>query len=189
MTTRSGRPFRAGEMAEQALQDMLRKLIEDRQKREEEIERERVRREEERLQREREIAEERTRREEERLQREREIAEERTRREGEAREKSEEMRAHMDRLMKIVEEQKGASAPKVATELNVKLVALTERDDIESYLVTFERIMAAHNVDKGRWSHYLAPQLTEDVVLDTGAARTLVRDSLVPRNRYVSGQD
>ena len=222
MTTRSGRPFRAGEMAEQALQDMLRKLIEDRQKREEEIERERVRREEERLQREREIAEERTRREEERLQREREIAEERTqreeerlqrereiaeertrreeerlqrereiaeertRREGEAREKSEEMRAHMDRLMKIVEEQKGASAPKVATELNVKLVALTERDDIESYLVTFERIMAAHNVDKGRWPHYLAPQLTEDVVLDTGAARTLVRDSLVPRNRYLN---
>ena len=66
----------------------------------------------------------------------------------------------MDRLIKIVEEQRGASAPKVATELNVKLVALTERDDIESYLVTFERIMAAHNVDKGRWPHYLAPQLT-----------------------------
>ena len=66
----------------------------------------------------------------------------------------------MDRLIKIVEEQKGASAPKVATELCVKLVALTERDDIESYLVTFERIMAAHKVDQGRWPHYLAPQLT-----------------------------
>ena len=38
-------------MAEQALQEMLRKLIEDRQKREEEIELERVRREEERVQR------------------------------------------------------------------------------------------------------------------------------------------
>ena len=35
-----------------------------------------------------------------------------------------------------------------------------ERDDIESYLVTFERIMTAHKVDKGRWPHYLAPQLT-----------------------------
>ena len=49
MTTRSGRSFRAGEMSEQALQDMLQKLIEDRQKREEEIERERLRREEERM--------------------------------------------------------------------------------------------------------------------------------------------
>ena len=161
MTTRSGRPFRAGEMAEQALQDMLRKLIEDRQKREEEIELERVRREEERIQRDKEIAEERARREErvqrekeiaeertrreERLQREREIADERTRREGEAREKSEEMRAHMDRLIKIVEEQRGASAQKVATEQSMKLVALTELDNIESYLVTFERIMAAHD--------------------------------------------
>ena len=58
-------------MAEQALQDMLQKLIEDRQKREEEIEHERIRREEERVQREKEIAEERARREEERLQRER----------------------------------------------------------------------------------------------------------------------
>ena len=59
MTTRSGRSFRAGEMAVQALQDMLQKLIEDRQKREEEIKHERIRREEERVQREKEIAEER----------------------------------------------------------------------------------------------------------------------------------
>ena len=147
-------------MAEQALQDMLQKLIEDRQKREEEIEHERIRREEERVQREKEIAEERARREEERLQREREVAEERMRRERDAREKVEEMRAQMDRLMKIVEEQKSASASKGTTELSVKLVALTELDDIESYLVTFERIMTAHKVDKGRWPHYLAPQLT-----------------------------
>ena len=53
--------------SEQTLQDMLQKLIEDRQKREEEIERKRLRREEERVQREKEIAEERARREEERL--------------------------------------------------------------------------------------------------------------------------
>ena len=50
----------------------------------------------------------------------------------------------MDRLIKIVEEQRSTSASKVSTELSVKLVALTERDNIESYLVTFERIMAAH---------------------------------------------
>ena len=177
MTTRSGRSFRAGEMSERALQDMLQKLIEDRQKREEEIERERLRREEERVQREKEIAEERARREEERLQREREVAEERVRREEErvqrereiaeegrrrereAGEKAEEMGAQMEKLMRIVEE-RSASSSKGATELSVKLVALMERDDIESYLVTFERIMTAHKVDKGRWPHYLAPQLT-----------------------------
>ena len=67
------------------------------------------------------------------------------------------MRVQMDRLMKIVEEQKSA---KGTMELRVKLVALTELDDIESYLVTFERIMTAHKVDKGRWPYYLAPQLT-----------------------------
>ena len=138
MTTRSGRSLRAGEMTGQALQEMLQKLIEDRQKREEEIERERIRREEERVQRKKEIAEERARREEERLQREREVAEERTRRERDAREKMEEMRVQMDRLMKIVEEQKSASASMGTTELSVKLVALTELDDIESYLQTYQ---------------------------------------------------
>ena len=38
-------------------------------------------------------------------------------------------RAHMDKLIKIVEEQKSSSLSKVATELSVKLVSLTERDD------------------------------------------------------------
>ena len=79
------------------------------------------------------------------------------RRERDACEKVEEMRAQMDRLMKTVEEQKSASASKGTTELSVKLVALTELDNIESYLVTFEQIMTAHKVDKGHWPHYLAP--------------------------------
>ena len=42
----------------------------------------------------------------------------------------------------------------------VKLVPLTEQDDIESYLVTFERIMDAYKITKGQWTYYLAPQLT-----------------------------
>ena len=42
----------------------------------------------------------------------------------------------------------------------VKLVPLSEKDDIEAYLVTFERVMEAHKVEKDRWAHYLAPQLT-----------------------------
>ena len=70
------------------------------------------------------------------------------------------MTAQMERLMKMVEDQKTGSIAKPGAELSVTLVPLTEKDDIESYLVTFERIMVAHKIDKRRWPHYLAPQLT-----------------------------
>ena len=52
----------------------------------------------------------------------------------------------MEKLMRIVEE-RSASSSKGATELSVKLVALMERDDIESYLVTFE---SDHDSAQGR---------------------------------------
>ncbi len=42
----------------------------------------------------------------------------------------------------------------------VKLVPLTVQDDIEAYLVTFERIMEAYKIPKEQWTYYLAPQLT-----------------------------
>ena len=42
----------------------------------------------------------------------------------------------------------------------MKLVPLNEEDDGEAYLVTFERIMAAHNISEDRWPHYLTSQLT-----------------------------
>lgn len=72
------------------------------------------------------------------------------------------MRTQMERLMKVVEDSKAASAVKsISGELSgVKLVPLSEKDDVEAYVVTFERIMEAHKVDKDRWAHYLAPQLT-----------------------------
>ena len=66
------------------------------------------------------------------------------------------MQAHIDNLMSMIKAQPVA---KSGVELSVKLVALKDDDDIESYLVTFERIMAAHKVEKERWLHYLAPQL------------------------------
>ena len=37
---------------------------------------------------------------------------------------------------------------------------LTVQDDIESYLVTFERVMRAYEVKENRWAVKLAPQLT-----------------------------
>ena len=44
--------------------------------------------------------------------------------------------------------------------LDVKLIPLSAKDDIEAYLVTFERIMVAHEIRKDQWPYQLAPQLT-----------------------------
>ena len=61
------------------------------------------------------------------------------------------------RLVKMPIETPGGS--KNPVNLSVKLAPLSEKDDIEAYIVTFER-MTAQKVDKGRWSQYLTPQLT-----------------------------
>eukprot|EP00731_Ephydatia_muelleri_P005756 Em0003g4a len=66
------------------------------------------------------------------------------------------MQAHIDNLMSMIKAQPVA---KSGVQLSMKLVALKDDDDIESNLITFERIMAAHTVEKERWPHYLAPQL------------------------------
>ena len=42
----------------------------------------------------------------------------------------------------------------------IKLKRLTDSDDIESYLTTFERMMQAYKVDGSRWALKLAPELT-----------------------------
>ena len=42
----------------------------------------------------------------------------------------------------------------------MKLTRLTDVDDIESYLTTFERMMKGYEVDTARWVFKLAPQLT-----------------------------
>ena len=41
-----------------------------------------------------------------------------------------------------------------------KVVKLTDSDDIEAYIVTFERLMAAYDVPENRWVFKLAPQLS-----------------------------
>ena len=50
--------------------------------------------------------------------------------------------------MKMMEDQRTGSAEKTGSELSIKLVPLSEKDDIKSYLVTFERIMIAHKIDR-----------------------------------------
>ena len=60
-------------------------------------------------------------------------------------------------MVEDTQKSKGVSPKR---ELSVKLVPLSDKDDIEAYLVTFERVMTAQKIDIGCWSQYLAPQLT-----------------------------
>ena len=53
----------------------------------------------------------------------------------------------------------GGAQSTTGTRLNVKLVPLMEKDNIEAYLVTFERITKGQNIGRASWSHYLAPSL------------------------------
>ena len=127
-TTRSGRTFRmteeqqagtpaAGEAT--GVAEMMRLFLEDRQRREEDLARERERRDSE-------------------------------------------MREQMQLLRQMVEEGRRGATPVRPTSENdrVKLSKLTETDDVEAYLTTFERMMSVYEVDRSRWAFKLAPQLT-----------------------------
>lgn len=71
---------------------------------------------------------------------------------------NEEARAYLDLIAKLAETRKADSTKPAG--LSVKLVPLGAEDDVEAYLVTFERILTAHGIDEDRWAHFLAPQLT-----------------------------
>ena len=156
MTTRSGATYKrmedTGTPAESqtttgsalpeiaSLTDMVRVMIQDRERRKREIAEERVRREQERV-------EERSRSDRQREDSELRITE---------------MRRQMERLQDMFTEHSAAtvSARGRSTAEPIKLTRLTDADDIESYLTTFERIMAANEVSRERWSFQLAPHLT-----------------------------
>ena len=42
----------------------------------------------------------------------------------------------------------------------MKVAKLTDQDDTEAFLVTFERLMEAYEVPKARWAYKLATQLS-----------------------------
>ena len=92
---------------------------------------------------------------EERAQRETDM----TRREREVQVHMTTMQQHMESLLQVVNVST-ATAKLLHRALDVKLVPLSAKDDIEAYLVTFERIMSAHEIRKNRWPYHLAPQLT-----------------------------
>ena len=146
--TRSGKSYKQHQAIStrmetpQDIQQCLKLLMEDRQKREEEIAAERA-------------------------EREQRYQEERQRREREMEERMKLMQGHIEGLMKMVEGSKS-----VAAQPAVKLVPLKTDDDIESYLVTFERIMGAHKIEMGLWPHHLVPQLSGKAQLAFAALAT-----------------
>ena len=135
MTTRSGRSYRKpGEMtsdgAEGNIADVSRMLVEDRKRREEELVEELRRREEK-------------------------MTEEREHREKETEERMRMMQQQMEALQKLVAESSKREEKKSEME-QLKLAKLTEQDDIEAFLTTFERVMGVFGIER-RWAFKLAP--------------------------------
>ena len=100
---------------------------------------------------------------EDRRKREEEFAAERAGWERAAEKRIEAMQAQTKALMTLVRDSHKAEPPTtkmLAGVPQVKLVQLTEQDDIEAYLVTFEWIMQAYEIPRAQWTYHLAPQLT-----------------------------
>ena len=73
------------------------------------------------------------------------------------------LRAQMELFAKMVESRKAESssgASSRAADGELRVAKLTDRDDIEAYLTTFECLMSAYNI-KNRWIFKLAPQLSD----------------------------
>ena len=124
---------------------LLKVVLEDRQRHDEEDKRRQI-----------ELAEERERRAEE-------AAAEQKRRDAEHQLQMEQLKGQMEILRSITLPATPAlegEPPKGELKNAVKLTKLTEGEDIEAYLKTFERLMEAYEVPKERWAYRLAPQLT-----------------------------
>ena len=157
-TTRSGRTYstetREGEQQSEMgtegenIAALVKMIMEDRQRRDEEDKR-----------REAALAEER-------VQRAEEAAAEQKRRDAEHQLQMEQLKGQMEILRSITVpaaatparplEGDAATGPKDS----LKLTKLTDGEDIEAFLKTFERLMEAYEVPKEHWAYRLAPQLT-----------------------------
>ena len=73
------------------------------------------------------------------------------------------MKQQMELLKEIVEGLRSPGEPASASRMDwdreIKVTKLTEADDIEAYLTTFERLMQAYEVPQEWWAFKLAPQL------------------------------
>ena len=125
--------------------DLLKLLMEERKLRAEEEQRRAVREQETRE------AERRQREEEKQRQAERE------------RQARDEWNAQFEMVARLAQDgrnREGEQTGRILKEAEAKVAKLTERDDIEAYLATFERTMTAYEVNRQRWVYKLAPQLS-----------------------------
>ena len=166
MTTRSGATYRRTKPEEETMSnpregderqgdagvsDLLRLQLEDRRRRDEEL------------------AAERERREEETRRRDDELAAERARREEEVRQHATRMKEQMDMMRSLVETSRTTGVPSGEGRTveghglvrdKLVLTKLTDAEDIEAFLTTFERLMTVYGLAEDRWAIKLAPQLT-----------------------------
>lgn len=100
---------------------------------------------------------------EERAKREQELQEEHCRYDEALTKRDTEMQQQMELLRGLVEGLKTFREPLSASHVDrdreIKVTKLTEADNIEAYLTTFEHLMQAYEVPQERWAFKLAPQL------------------------------
>ena len=136
---------------EPTVAELMKMMIEDRRRWETELAKREAELAEERSRRDREVATERERREEE-------LAAERKKREADNERQLQLMTEQMETMRRQLETA-GTHDRSKATD-TLKLTKLTEKEDIEAFLKTFERMMEAYEIDADRWAFKLAPQLT-----------------------------
>jgi hypothetical protein len=98
-----------------------------------------------------------------RRKREEEIAQERERRDREMDARVREMSQQMELMRELVEKNQNGREGRenvLTSGEHLRLTKLSDQDDIEAYLTTFERMMKAYKVEKAKWVYLLAPQLT-----------------------------
>ena len=82
--------------------------------------------------------------------------------ETEHRSREEEWRAQLKIFAQLAEgqNQEGEHTGPILREAEANVAKLTNKDDIEAYLATFERMMTAYEVNSQRWVYKLVPQLS-----------------------------
>ena len=70
------------------------------------------------------------------------------------------MAKQMERLVDDLSKKEDRKSKNDRQSVDLTLTRLTDKDDIESHLTTFERMMQAYEIDASRWTYKLAPQLT-----------------------------
>ena len=151
-------------MEERGVGQLVELLLEDRRVREAEAQRKEDELRQERQLREREQEEAAARREREQeeaaARREREQEEASARRDEENDRRVGMMQEQLDMMREWMERSGAREDERVKKAGKLELTKLTDSEDIEAYLTTFERMMGVYEITEDKWAFRLAPQLT-----------------------------